>query len=162
MKSFDPITINQERWLLFALLAIALASSGGCRICADCEDLAYPAYGGAWQRTSRDTGRVGSIFDPAGAKSSALVPRDTPPKPDELERERQRDDDDDTDEPDRRKEEDEAETDDDRDFESMEDDLRDRELEDIEEEKEDELRKKDLDDINIRLIPGEPMPPVLR
>ncbi len=42
------------------------------------------------------------------------------------------------------------------------DDLRGRKLEDIEEEKEQKLRQKNLDDINVNVIPGEPMPPVLR
>jgi len=141
-----------------------MASFSGCRICADCEDLAYPAYGGVWQRTSRDTGRVGSVFDPGGAKASELVARDTPPKPDELERERQEARGDKISDPDRgdEKEESEPKPDDKRDFESKEDELRKRKLEDIEEEKEDELRKKELDNINIRLIPGQPMPPVLR
>ena len=36
----------------------------------------YPTYGGAWQRTRRDGGRVGSIFDPAGARTAAVVPRE--------------------------------------------------------------------------------------
>ncbi len=78
---------NGGRRLGFAaqlpLLLLLLLPAGGCRICADCDDLAYPAYGGIWQRTNRDSGRVGSIFDPAGAKKSDLVSRETPVKPDE-------------------------------------------------------------------------------
>ena len=70
------------------LLIAAVIPLGGCRICADCDEGAYATYGGAWQRTLRDSGRVGSIFDPAGGLSPELVSRDTPKNPDELERER--------------------------------------------------------------------------
>ncbi|MFG0254621.1 MAG: hypothetical protein ACF787_05930, partial [Rhodopirellula sp. JB053] len=49
-----------------------LVSSGGCRLCADCDLESYPSYGGAWQRTLRDSGRVGSIFDPGGSRASDL------------------------------------------------------------------------------------------
>ena len=76
-------------WIAAAAVIACISPSTGCRICADCEDLAYPAYGGAWQRTRRDSGRVGSVFDSAGGQSSDLVDRDTPPTPDQLERERQ-------------------------------------------------------------------------
>src|SRR5690606_3336616 len=66
--------------LLRAGLAIlVLCGSGlltGCTIPSDCGDLDYPTYGGAWQRTRRDSGRVGSVFDPAGARSATLVQRD--------------------------------------------------------------------------------------
>lgn len=54
------------------VIAAILVPCGGCRICAECNDLDYPAYGGLWQRTRRDSGRVGSVFDPAGAKVSEL------------------------------------------------------------------------------------------
>ncbi|WP_144057570.1 hypothetical protein [Novipirellula maiorica] len=74
-----------KKLVLLALL-MGLAPTTGCRICAECEDLAYPAYGGAWQRTRRDGGRVGSIFDPAGARTPELVSRDLPLSPDEKER----------------------------------------------------------------------------
>lgn len=47
----------------------------GCTICQDCGDVDYPAYGGAWERTRRDSGRVGSVFDPAGARVAVLSPR---------------------------------------------------------------------------------------
>lgn len=71
------------------LLVGGLFPLSGCRICADCEDLAYPAYGGSWQRTLRNEGRVGSVFAPAGGKTSELTDRDVPPDPVELERQRQ-------------------------------------------------------------------------
>lgn len=48
---------------------------GGCRLCADCDLDAYPSYGGAWQRTVRDSGRVGSIFDPGGSRAADLSER---------------------------------------------------------------------------------------
>ena len=50
----------------------------GCTIPSDCGDLDYPTYGGAWQRTRRDAGRVGSVFDPAGARTATLSPRELP------------------------------------------------------------------------------------
>ncbi len=56
--------------LLWAVVAL-----GGCRLCQDCGDLDYPTYGGAWERTIRDRGRVGSVFDPAGAQSGKMSDR---------------------------------------------------------------------------------------
>lgn len=47
---------------------LGLLSLTGCRLCTDCEDEAYPTYGGIWQRTDRSNGRVGSVFAPAGAQ----------------------------------------------------------------------------------------------
>jgi hypothetical protein len=61
------------------LAVVVLCGAGvvtGCTIPSDCGDLDYPTYGGAWQRTRRDGGRVGSVFDPAGARSATLVDRD--------------------------------------------------------------------------------------
>ena len=60
------------------LFLIMLTPLFGCRLCSDCEDMDYPAYGGSWQRTVRDSGRVGSIFDSAGGKVSELTSRDEP------------------------------------------------------------------------------------
>lgn len=56
----------------------------GCTIPSDCGDLDYPTYGGAWQRTRRDSGRVGSVFDPAGARSATLVQRDQDDDPENV------------------------------------------------------------------------------
>lgn len=133
--------------LLFTTVILPMA---GCRICADCEDMAYPAYGGARQRTQRESGRVGSIFDPGGGRASDLVSRDEPDSPDEIQRELQKDkpnigdpDDDPMDEG----LDDESET-------PKTDRLRDRKLEDIENDAEDNLRGKSLDDIEVRIIPG--------
>ena len=49
----------------------------------------YPAYGGSWQRTVRDSGRVGSIFDSAGGKVAELADRDQPLPTDAQERQQQ-------------------------------------------------------------------------
>lgn len=57
-------------WVLGSLILV-----GGCRLCADCDDDAYASYGGAWQRTNRDAGRVGSVFDPGGSRASDLSQR---------------------------------------------------------------------------------------
>ncbi|SMP75297.1 hypothetical protein SAMN06265222_1195 [Neorhodopirellula lusitana] len=51
---------------------LCLVSLAGCRLCADCDLDSYPSYGGAWQRTQRDSGRVGSIFDPGGSRVADL------------------------------------------------------------------------------------------
>lgn len=37
-------------------------------MCQQCDIDSYGAYGGRWQRTNRDHGRVGSVFQPAGAQ----------------------------------------------------------------------------------------------
>lgn len=144
------------RWIAVALLLAGLVPQAGCRVCADCEDLAYPAYGGAWQRTRRDSGRVGSIFDPAGGQAPELVNRDQPPTPDELERAKQ-----------------EARGNgvDDLDFPGAEEspesnsdrppaidptkDLLERGLDDIRDEKEEALRSRQLEDINVEVIPWD-------
>jgi len=64
-----------------AALSAGIVGGGviaGCTIPSDCGDLDYPTYGGAWQRTRRDSGRVGSVFDPAGARTATLSPRELP------------------------------------------------------------------------------------
>ena len=150
------------RWIAFAVVTIGLVPLGGCRICADCEDLAYPAYGGAWERTRRDSGRVGSLFDPAGVQSSALTEREEPPTPDLLERQRQELRDGGFNAPDRQSDMDSSESD--ADLPPSLDrakELRERKLDDIQEEKEDALRGRNLDDININVIPRELAPPNL-
>ncbi len=51
--------------LLNAVLCLGLlVASAGCSICQGPDDYGYPAYGGRWQRTNRDYGRVGSRFTP--------------------------------------------------------------------------------------------------
>lgn len=60
------------------LLVTLVLPSTGCRFCTDCGMDAYPAYGGAWERTLRETGRVGSVFDPGGVRVSDIEPRTDP------------------------------------------------------------------------------------
>lgn len=69
-------TIGSSRHVRACCLLLALVVLGGCRLCQDCGDLDYPTYGGAWERTIRDRGRVGSVFDPAGAQSPKLSNRE--------------------------------------------------------------------------------------
>ncbi len=69
-------TIGSLRHVTACCLLLALVALGGCRLCQDCGDIDYPTYGGAWERTIRDRGRVGSVFDPAGAQSPKLSKRE--------------------------------------------------------------------------------------
>ena len=142
MKSFFyPVSIFS--------LAFSLLSLGGCRICLDTHDLDYPAYGGAWQRTQRDSGRVGSVFDPGGAKVAALVEREDPLTPDVMERMKQSAEG--TQDPDRQPgfEGDSSSEE----FEEMDPtpELMDKNLEDIEQEQDSDLRERRLEDIEIRI-----------
>lgn len=74
---------------LLLLMMLAL-SSVGCSICCTPHYDMFPAYGGAWERTNRTHGRVGSVFEPAGARMVA-APQDyedveeTPPAATETE-----------------------------------------------------------------------------
>lgn len=69
---------RRTRKAFTACLIAASLSTAGCQICADCDLDSYPTYGGAWQRTTRDSGRVGSIFDPGGARMAELEQRTDP------------------------------------------------------------------------------------
>ena len=51
------------------LLALWMMASG-CTMAPDLDLDDYGAYGGRWQRTLRNSGRVGSVFSPAGAQVS--------------------------------------------------------------------------------------------
>lgn len=67
--------------LAAVMTLLVLCGSGlisGCTLPSDHGDLDYPTYGGRWQRTRRDGGRVGSVFDPAGARTATLTDRDAP------------------------------------------------------------------------------------
>jgi hypothetical protein len=66
------------RMMALAAVVVCGGMLAGCTIPSDCGDLDYPTYGGAWQRTRRDSGRVGSVFDPAGARTATLSPRELP------------------------------------------------------------------------------------
>ena len=50
----------------WAVIAVLLSSTSGCLMCCNPMYDAYPAYGGAMQRTDRFHGRVGSAIEPAG------------------------------------------------------------------------------------------------
>lgn len=79
VSSAQRIAVGLIAGLRNLAVAAAVLAGGviaGCTIPSDCGDLDYPTYGGAWERTRRDSGRVGSIFDPAGARVSTLAPRD--------------------------------------------------------------------------------------
>lgn len=149
------------RSIVLACMVVSLLPAAGCRICADCEDLAYPAYGGAWQRTKRDSGRVGSIFDPAGGKASDLTNRDQPLSADAIERQRQVERGSNLTDPDRQPDETLEATPDTEG--TPENELRNRELEDIpDSEKEEQLRNKNLDEIKVHLMPSMPEPAALQ
>ncbi len=48
-----------------SLLAL-LAATTGCALCGSPFDYTYSTYGGKWQRDDETSGRVGSLFEPAG------------------------------------------------------------------------------------------------
>ena len=73
-----------------ALLGLILTPGFGCRICQTCDE--YPAFGGSWQRTNRVSGRVGSVFDPAGAKVASAPVESWEPESGDLPREDERTD----------------------------------------------------------------------
>ncbi len=158
------VGIRGRSSIAVGLLLVLLIPTGGCRICAECDDLDYPAYGGAWQRTRRDGGRVGSVFDPAGAKTAELVPRETPGKPDARQRQQRSES---SSGEQSMQDEYEAERDRQVDPEKMDlqekmERLRQKDLDSIKDDREEELRQRTPDDINVNVIPGEPLPPVLR
>lgn len=68
-----------------AVALTSLLAATGCALPSDQGDMDYPTFGGAWQRTRPDSGRVGSVFDPAGARLATLSPK-SPPRMDETER----------------------------------------------------------------------------
>lgn len=62
-------------------------STMGCAICSSDLDKEYSAFGGAWERHDRTSGRVGSLFAPAGervafgdSKTLDQGPTDAPPE----------------------------------------------------------------------------------
>ena len=128
---------------LTALVGVVLLS--GCQICCEAPD-EYPAYGGAWERTDRLSGRVGSLLKPAGMKASVISDRDEPRTPEEIDRSRVGNTDENALEPDK------IDGGDTGDSSSQQDDetLRDR----IE-----RLKKEQLEDINLQ--PRKPAPPSL-
>ena len=142
--------------LLTSLFALCLLPLAGCRLCSDREDMDYPAFGGSWQRTVRDSGRVGSIFDSAGGKVANLTDRDQPLPTDALERQQQglrtegMFDPENNDAP--------ADQSPDKKAPALTpEELKNQSLEDIPEGEEGKkLRLKSLDEINVRRLPDEP------
>lgn len=55
----------KHRLLMCSLLAL-LAAATGCAVCGSPFDYTYSTYGGKWQRDDETSGRVGSLFEPAG------------------------------------------------------------------------------------------------
>jgi hypothetical protein len=160
-KEIDPTAarathasgLGRRHWLARIVIGVAIVGAGGCRICKDCEDMAYPAYGGAWTRTKRDSGRVASLFDPAGAKNSVLAGRDMPQEEDEQERS-QRDgksltDPAEDDEEAKQDKEGKTEEKPKKDRPKIED-FKEQDLDDIEDEKSNKLKDLELDDIEVR------------
>lgn len=47
---------------------LVLAGTTGCAMCDNAQDWSYAAFGGKWQRDNPTSGRVASLFDPAGAQ----------------------------------------------------------------------------------------------
>ena len=62
-----------------------LALSSGCAMCSSCDDYSYSAYGGAWERLDRTSGRVGSAFTPEVGTRVLVDGTGAPRVPGELE-----------------------------------------------------------------------------
>lgn len=137
------------------LLIVVLATSTGCRLCCDPETEAFPAYGGAWERTNRTSGRVGSTFDPGGARIGSFTPRETANQVDLLDTDRLQENQGDEDAPPNETEPDDgtegnAETD-------SEAADREAERERKFQERLKSFEERQLEDIDV--IPGTPLPP---
>ena len=151
-----PTPVTLSKLLSTTVILLFLSPLTGCRICGDSGDIDYPAYEGSWQRTTRDSGRVGSVFDSAGGKLSQLTDRREPLPADAAERKRhglrtERMFDPEKEDPDATEPDDSAEPP------TIDEDFRNRSLDDIPESKEEKkLREKRLDEINVRLEPSEP------
>ena len=67
--------------LMCSLLAL-LAATTGCAMCGSPFDYTYSTYGGKWQREDEMSGRVGSLFEPAGpmpvGNGESAVPTSVP------------------------------------------------------------------------------------
>ena len=79
------MTSNRFPWVAM----LVLAASAGCAMCDNSQDCTYPAFGGKWQRDNPYSGRVASLFDPAGhrmvAPAALAAPTEATPAPDEAE-----------------------------------------------------------------------------
>ena len=138
--------------LLLSFCLIALA--GGCRLCCNDSDTDYAAFGGAWQRTERTSGRVASLFDPGGARAASLSPRNQPINDGPAATEPTEDSSEDLeDQPldlDSGLDED---VDEDLQPAPDADDLRSLELDDLEDDETDRLKDLDLEDIEVKVVP---------
>ena len=59
-------------------VASLLAGLSGCAMCCAPFDYDYGYQGGAWVRDNPSSGRVGSVFEPAGYKAIADAPSNEP------------------------------------------------------------------------------------
>ena len=59
--------------IALALLVAVSMLGGGCAMCTTPHDHDYPTYGGSWERIDRTHGRVGSVFEPAGAPAEEVA-----------------------------------------------------------------------------------------
>ncbi|MCU0978211.1 MAG: hypothetical protein MUF25_03475 [Pirellulaceae bacterium] len=50
------------------IVILVLAGTTGCAMCDSAQDWTYSAFGGKWQRDNPHSGRVASLFDPAGGQ----------------------------------------------------------------------------------------------
>ncbi len=143
------VTRPIAKWFFVVMGLVLLVPNVGCRLCCNSEDLAYPAYGGAWQRTRRDDGRVGSLYDPAGARTAELTNRDEPKSVDEIYRNRP------TNQP---NDEDAAELDDDTTQDAKNPKAKSEgDIDTDLKRRSDELKNLELEDIDV--VPGEALPP---
>jgi len=55
-------------WFFCILAWLLLSVCTGCTICQSASDHGFSASGGSWQRVNPFSGRVGSVFEPAGSK----------------------------------------------------------------------------------------------
>jgi hypothetical protein len=68
------------RLLPLSLVMGLLAMSGGCAMCCAPFDYNYQSVAGRWVRNNPTSGRVGSVFDEAGAPAD-VVPVSTTAQP---------------------------------------------------------------------------------
>ena len=71
------------------VVILVLAGTTGCAMCDNAQDWTYSAFGGKWQRDNPHSGRVASLFDPAGGQvmeqGSPTEAEPTPPTAEEAE-----------------------------------------------------------------------------
>jgi hypothetical protein len=73
-----------SRLLVLSVLSGCLGLSSGCAMCCAPLDFNYQSVAGRWMRTNPTSGRVGSVFDEAGAPIEGPTPtstQSTPPTP---------------------------------------------------------------------------------